>query len=355
MLRQAHRRSARGHRAKMMKSYHMSMGAGMAGLSLRTNETPRAGAGEVLVRVRACSLNYRELSILLLGRYPLPVKPDVIALSDGAGEVVDLGAGVTEFSVGDRVLASIFPHWIDGPFIPGVAAQLGGSLDGMLTEYAALPAQALLPLPAHLSFEEGATLPCAAVTAWNALFGGRALRPGDTVLTLGTGSVSMFAVQLALLAGLRVIATTSSDSKAEKLRHLGVAHVINYRTRPDWSTEVRQATSGAGVQLVVEVGGAGTFAQSLKAVALGGELAFVGTRAEGATWLDPTEIFLAGASIRPVAVGSRAMFAALLNAVAAHKLKPIIAETFDFDRAPAAFDRFVQGECFGKVVIRVNL
>jgi len=203
-----------------MRSYHATSGGGLEGLVLREHDEPVPQPREVLVRVRASSLNFREISVLR-GTYPLPIKPDVVMGADGAGEVVALGPGVTRVRVGDRVAAAMFPRWIDGPIAWEYAPQIGGSLDGMMTEYIALSEDALVRLPDHLSFEEGATLPCAAVTAWNALTGARRLQAGDAVLTLGSGSVSLFALQLARLFGARVIATTSSDIKAERLRALG--------------------------------------------------------------------------------------------------------------------------------------
>jgi NADPH:quinone reductase-like Zn-dependent oxidoreductase len=203
-----------------MKSYHVNLGAGLAGLTVKEHDRPVPGPREVLVRVRASSLNYRELMILR-GNYPLPIRPDVIPLSDGAGSVVVVGSDVTRVKVGDRVAGAIFPHWIDGPFGWEYAAQLGGSLDGMLTECAVLSEEALVHIPDHLSFEEAAALPCAAVTAWNALLGGQVLQAGDSVLTLGSGGVSLFALQFAKLFGARVIATTSSEEKAQRLKALG--------------------------------------------------------------------------------------------------------------------------------------
>ena len=198
----------RKYNEKLSPSY----GGGIDSMVLREHEIPKPGLGEVLVRVRATSLNARELMILR-GDYPLPVKPDVVAVSDGAGEVVGIGEGVTRLKIGDRVAASLFPLWIDGPFSFDVAPQIGGSLDGMLTEYAVLSEPGLVLIPDHLSFEEAATLPCAGVTAWHALTGGRPPVPGDTLLTLGSGGVSLFALQLAKLYGLRVIATTSMMKK----------------------------------------------------------------------------------------------------------------------------------------------
>jgi NADPH:quinone reductase-like Zn-dependent oxidoreductase len=203
-----------------MRSYHATSGGGLEGLVLREHDEPVPQPREVLVRVRASSLNFREISVLR-GTYPLPIKPDVVMGADGAGEVVALGPGVTRVRVGDRVAAAMFPRWIDGPIAWEYAPQIGGSLDGMMTEYIALSEDALVRLPDHLSFEEGATLPCAAVTAWNALTGARRLQAGDAVLTLGSWSVSLFALQLARLFGARVIATTSNDNKAKRLRALG--------------------------------------------------------------------------------------------------------------------------------------
>lgn len=336
-----------------MKSYHLTMGAGLAGLALKHHDEPRPGPHEALVRVRAVSLNFRELSILVQGRYPLPVKPDVVAVSDGAGEVVAVGSGVTRVHVGQRVVASIFPQWLDGPFGLDRAAQLGGSLDGMLTECTVLPEDALLAVPDHLSYEEAATLPCAGVTAWNALTGGLPLRAGDDVLTLGSGGVSLFALQLALLCGARVIATTSSEAKAERLRALGAHEVIDYRASPDWSSEVRRLTGGGGAHRVVEVAGA-TLAQSLKSVRRGGEIAFVGTRAGADTPLDTNLLFAGGAMVRSIAVGSRRHFEEMLRAITLHRLRPVIDRVFDFDESPAAFAYFAEARNFGKVVIRVE-
>ncbi len=262
-----------------MKSYHINLGAGLDGLRLREHDIPSPGPREVLVRVRASSLSFRELMILIQGSYPLPIRPDVIPVSDGAGEVVASGEGVTRARVGDRVESSIFPFWIDGPYARDVSAQLGGSLDGTLTEYALLPEEGVVHIPDHLSFEEAAALPCAGVTAWNALTGSNRLQAGDTVLTLGSGGVSLFALQFAKLFGARVIATTSSDEKAERLKALGADVVINYRTTPDWHIAVRACTEGNGVDQVVEVGGPSTIEQSIKSSKVGGEIALIGSLA----------------------------------------------------------------------------
>src|SRR5215470_4438871 len=252
-----------------MKSYHANSGAGIAGLTVREHDEPRPGPREALIRMRANSLNFRELMVLR-GNYPLPVKPEVVMGSDGAGEIVAVGPGVSRVKVGDRVAAAMFPRWIDGPIEWEYAPQLGGSLDGMLTELVVLSEDAVVRVPEHLSFEEAATLPCAAVTAWNALTGARRLQAGETVLTLGSGSVSLFALQFAKLFGARVIATTSSEEKAARLRAAGADEVINYRTTPAWHLRLRELTGGRGVDQIVETGG-GTLEQSIQAIALNGQ------------------------------------------------------------------------------------
>jgi NADPH:quinone reductase-like Zn-dependent oxidoreductase len=331
-----------------MKSYHASLGSGLAGLTLREHDVPKPGVREVLVRVRANSLNARELSILR-GQYPLPVKPDVVMVSDGAGDVVELGEGVTRAKVGDRVAVTIFPRWFDGPFSWQVASQIGGSLDGMLTEFIAVSEDAVVAIPEHLSYEEAATLPCAAVTAWNALVGAKPLYAGQTVLTLGSGGVSMFALQFAKAFGARVIATTSSAEKADKLRALGADEVINYTTTPDWQIAVRALTGGRGVDQVIEVGG-GTLEKSIRSVAIEGQVAFVG-RLAGAATIDINVLFNAIATLRVVAAGHHAHFVAMNAAITANALRPVIDKVFSFDEVAEAFRYFDAGKYFGKIVI----
>ena len=333
-----------------MKSYHANSGAGLDGLTVKHHDEPRPGTREVLVRVRANSLNYRELSVLR-GKYPLPVKPDVVMGADGAGEIVALGSGVTRVKIGDRVAAAMFPRWIDGPFASESSPQLGGSLDGLMTELIVLSEDAVVQIPDHLSFEEGATLPCAAVTAWNALTGSRRLQAGDTVLTLGSGGVSLFALQFAKVIGARVIATTSSDEKAKRLTSLGADSVINYRTTPDWHLRVRELTAGRGVDQVIDIGG-GTLEKSIKSTAWEGEVEFIGMLESTASTLDIRTLYSAIAKLRVVAAGNRAQFIAMNRAITVAKLKPVIERVFGFDELPAAFRYYESNRPFGKVVIR---
>jgi NADPH:quinone reductase-like Zn-dependent oxidoreductase len=332
-----------------MRSYHVNSGAGIDGLSITQHDDPIPGPGQVLVAVRATSLSFRELMVLR-GDYVLPVKPDVVPVSDGAGEVVAVGPGVSTARVGDRVTATLFPSWQDGPFGVEHLPQRGGSLDGMLTELALVDESALVPIPDHLSYEEAATLPCAAVTAWNALTGGdSSLRPGQTLVTQGSGGVSLFALQFAKALGARVIATTSSPAKATRLAELGADEVIDYQAEPDWPGKVRELTGGRGADRIVDV--AGLLEQSLKAVTTAGHVACVGFVSDTAPPIDPRTLFASGATLRAVAVGSRAQFLAMNRAIEVNRLHPVIDQVFTFDNAPDAYRYYASGKAFGKVVI----
>jgi NADPH:quinone reductase-like Zn-dependent oxidoreductase len=337
---------------RSVRSFHVNSGDGIDGLALRSHEPPpAAGIGEVAVAVHAVSLSYRELQILR-GQYVLPVKPDLIPVSDGAGQVIAVGPGVRRVRPGDRITATLFPQWRDGPLQPSYLPQLGGSLDGMLTELAVLPEHALIPIPEHLSYAEAATLPCAAVTAWNALTGdGPGIQPGHTVLTTGSGGVSLFALQLAKLLGARVIATTGRRDKEERLRALGADEVVNYRDVPDWHTAVRDATGGRGVDRIVDT--AGSLEQSLKSLALNGHVAFVGSVSGQWGPLDPRLLFGVAGTIRAVAVGSYAQSVGLNEFVAAHQLRPVIDRVFPFEEARAAFRYYESTSPFGKVIIEI--
>ncbi len=285
-----------------MKAYEIARGAtGVDGLRRVERPDPVPGRGQVLVRVRATSLNYRDLAVLR-GVYPGPPGGgDLIPLSCGAGEVSGVGGGVTRFKTGDRVAGTFFQGWIDGPPARPHPALGGPPVDGMLAQYVVLHEDGLVAIPDTLSFEEAATLPCAGVTAWNALMvSGRAVKPGDSVLVLGTGGVSIFALQLARAAGARVIVTSSHDEKLEHAKRLGAAGLINYKKTPDWETEVLALTGGRGVDHVVEVGGVGTLAKSFQAGAYGGKIALIGVLAgrEGDTM--PYALMFKGASLHGI-------------------------------------------------------
>jgi NADPH:quinone reductase-like Zn-dependent oxidoreductase len=315
---------------------------------------PRPGANEVLVRWRAQSLNYRDL-VIVQGTYipnlPLPFTP----LSDAAGEVVAVGSGVTAWKSGDRVIGQYIQSWIEGPpTLENTRLSLGAPLPGLLSEYSVLPVDGLVPLPDYLSFEEGATLPIAAVTAWNALFSHGTVAPGSTVLLEGTGGVSVFGLQLAKAAGLRTIITSSSDEKLSRARVLGADETINYRDTPEWSRRVRELTRGAGVDLVLEVGGPATVTEALRSVRFGGRIALIGFLSGSALPLDTMEFIRSLATLHAVRVGSRTMFRDLLHAMEQHRLHPRIDRVYAFGEAPQAFRHLKTGAHFGKIVIRAD-
>lgn len=320
---------------------------------LRLDETdiPQPGPGEVLVRVRACSLNYRD-QIIPLGLYMGGVvQQDTVPLSDGAGEIAAVGEDVSSLKVGDRVAGIFFQNWMDGPPNPGMGVALGAPpAPGMLQEYVVLPEHGVVPLAETLDFTQAACLPCAGVTAWNALMEGpRPVKARDTVLVLGTGGVSLLALQIAKAAGATVIATSSSDEKLERVKALGADHVINYRTTPEWGAEAARL-AGGGVDKVVEVGGAGTLKQSIAAVGFAGEIALIGvlTR-EGDT--NPHGLMFKGASIRGIFVGSKGM-AQLLNAfIDQHGIKPVVDKAFPLENARDAYAYQSSAGLFGKVAI----
>ena len=337
-----------------MKAYRIHELKDMDGLRSEELPTPEPGHGEVRVRVRAVSLNYRDL-LVINGAYsknlPLPMVP----CSDGAGEVEAVGAGVTRWKVGDRVAGCFFAGgWIDGPAREAAGkTAMGGAIDGMLVEEKVLPESAVVAIPKHLSFEEAATLPCAALTAWHALIDSGRVKPGESVLVQGTGGVSLFALQFARMAGARVIATSSSDDKLQRARDLGASDGINYKTTPEWGKAVLGLTGGAGVDHVVEVGGAGTLGQSLRAVKVGGHVAMIGVLT-GAGEAGVTPILMKNVRVQGIYVGSRAMFEDMNRAIALHGTRPVVDRVFPFDQARDAYAHLAGGGHFGKVVIRVG-
>jgi len=323
-------------------------------LTLHEAEVPRPGRGQVLVRMHAASLNYRDLMIATGRSARGALLPDLVPLSDGAGEAVELGPEVTGVAVGDRVAACFMQTWLGGEISPDDAASsLGGAIHGVLAEYRLFDQQGLVKMPEHLSYEDGATLPCAAVTAWNALFHGpRPLTVGQSVLVLGTGGVSVFALQFARAAGARVMATSSSDAKLARAKALGADDGVNYREHPEWQTVVRDLTGGRGVDHVVEVGGPGTLPRSIEAARQGGHLHLIGVLSGGGT-IDPAPMMRRGVLLRGIYVGSRQMFEAMNQAIAVHRIAPVIDRVFEFADAKAAYSHLQAQTHFGKVVIRI--
>lgn len=335
-----------------MGQYVITPGGGVESLALVHKTPPHPGPGQVLVALKAASLNYRDL-LIADGNYPSGAEGSIVPLSDGAGQVVSVGEGCTRFKSGDRVIAIFMQSWTAGSIVDAdLASALGGAIDGVLSEYQLFAESGLVAVPESLSYEQAATLPCAAVTAWNALYGMQPIMAGQTVLTLGTGGVSLFALQFARCSGARVIATSSSDEKLIRARALGAAETINYRTVEDWAGEVRRLTGGRGVDMVIEVGGSGTLAKSIAATARGGSVQMIGVLS--LAQIDPLLILTGGVTVRGLMVGSRNMFEAMNRAIVTNGVKPIIDRIFAFDEAADAYRYLRSAAHFGKVVIRIG-
>jgi NADPH:quinone reductase-like Zn-dependent oxidoreductase len=335
-----------------MRAYEIQPRDGFDALAVVDRPSPALGPSDVRVRVRAVSLNYRDLTI---ARGAKKRKAPVIPASDGAGEVVEVGSAVTRHAVGDRVAAAFFPHWIDGGMSEHAhSAALGGSHDGMLADEVVLPETAWVRIPARLSFDAAAALPCAGVTAYHALFEGHRLRPGETVLVQGTGGVSIFGLQLAKAAGARVIVTSSSAAKRDRALAMGADHVIDYKAQAQWGEAARSFTGGRGVDAVIEVGGPGTFDQSVAALRYGGTMSLLGVLTGTKGEVNTYGIFHKGLHIAGIYVGSVAMFESLVRALEASKIDPVIDRTFGFAETRAAYEYLASGAHFGKVVIRID-
>jgi NADPH:quinone reductase-like Zn-dependent oxidoreductase len=336
-----------------MRSYQILPGDGIDGLQCVDLPARELGNGEVRIRVHAVSLNYRDLMVAK-GEYLVTVDDPIVPCSDGAGEVLETGPGVTCVQVGDRVAASFFPHWHDGPPAPDkVRHGLGGDIDGMLAEQVVLDQDVLVKLPPALSFIDASTLPCAGVTAWNAIFeSSHALRPGDSVLLLGTGGVSILGLQLAHAAGLDAVVTSSSDDKLQRARELGARHTINYRAFPEWQEEVLRMTGG-GAQVVLEVGGQGTVNRSVAAAAMGGSIAIIGGVSGFGGEVNPATLLASARRMVGIYVGSRAMLEKVVRFVATAQVQPVVDRVFGFDQAREAYRYMESGSHFGKVVIAV--
>lgn len=326
---------------------------GIDRLKLVDQPEPVAGDLDVVVKFHAASLNYRDLMVVS-GTYNPKMRLPAVPLSDGAGEVVAVGSGVTKWTVGDRVMPIFAQRWFDGDSSEEkrkTSLGAGAQWQGVLREFGAFHEEGLVAIPSNLSYEEAATLPCAAVTAWNALVRSGNLKAGESVLTLGTGGVSLFAAQFAKLFGARVISTSGSNEKIEKLTSLGITETVNYREREDWDTAVSEIIGKPGVDHVVEVGGAGTLAKSINAVRIGGHVALIGALT-GAAGFNPTTVFMKAIRLQGIFTGSRALFEQMNNAILINKLNPVIDRTFAFDEAREALAYMQSGSHFGKIVIK---
>ena len=334
-----------------MKAWHIVEQTGPDGLRRVEVPCPSPGPHEVLVRVRANSLNYRDLMIAG-GNYGPGIALPLVPLSDGAGEIAAVGEAVTIWKPGDRVAGTFFQRWQSGPIKAEVfSSALGGAMGGMLAEYVALQEDGVIGIPDHMSFEEAATLPCAALTAWQALVTRGGVSADQTVLVLGTGGVSIFGLQIAKMYGAKVIVTSGSDEKLAQARALGGDETVNYRTHPAWDDEVLRLTGGAGVDHVVEVGGHDTFEKSLRALAMNGTVSVIGGVSGFSSSVQLRDILAKNALIRGIFVGNRDMFAAMNRAFERNKLTPVIGRVFAFDEAPDAYRHLESGAHFGKVVI----
>lgn len=337
---------------KEVKVWVLQPQEGLNALTLVEKQKPQPQSGQVLLKMRAASLNYRDL-LTVKGAYSSKQQLPLIPLSDGVGEVIAVGDGVTRVEVGDRVATSFMQTWVAGEFSAEKAkSALGGAIDGILAEYVSLHEDGVVHLPGHLSDVEAATLPCAAVTAWHALVTTGNLKAGDTILIQGTGGVSIFALQFATMMGARVIATSSSDEKLERARQLGMAEGINYKTTPDWEEQVWQLTNRVGVDHVVEVGGAGTLNKSLRAVRMGGHVSLIGVLTGLKSEISTVSILHKNIRVQGIYVGSREMFEAMNRAIALHEMRPVVDRVFPFEQAREALAYMESGVHFGKICLQ---
>lgn len=334
-----------------MQVWELRGGFGIEHLQRRERADPKPGPGEVLLRMRAASLNYRD-TLVVRGGYGPRFKLPLIPVSDGVGEVIEVGDGVAGIAPGARVCPVFFPSWLSGP--PSqerFRISLGGDVDGTLAQGMCLPAAHVVAVPDHLSDAEAAALPCAGVTAWSAVIGQGHVGPSDTVLVQGTGGVALFALQFAKAAGARVIITSSDDGKLERARALGADETINYRQTPDWDRTVKAMTAGEGVDHVLELGGAGTLERSIRCARIGGTLSLIGVLAGAQADMPLPLVVMRNLRLQGVTVGSRDDFVAMVRTIAGHRLQPVVDRVFEFEQAPDAFAYFEQQRHFGKVCI----
>ncbi|KAH9931610.1 NAD-P-binding protein [Epithele typhae] len=337
------------------REYRLPKKEGFHDLTLVESPIPKLKATEVLLKVHAVSLNFRDVAIAK-NIYPMPLKENLVPGSDMAGDIVALGPEVTGWSVGERVSVNFAPDHIFGEASEEtINSIMGGYSDGVLTEYKAVPAHSLVRIPEHLSYEEASTLPCAGVTAYNALFGANPIKGSDIVLVQGTGGVSIFALQIAVASGAVVIATSSSDKKLELVKKLGATHTINYKTTPDWEIEVRKLTNGRGVDHVIEVGGAGTIIKSVQSVRFGGSIDLIGLVAGQAdVSMLPLLILKSGCFVHGIQVGPRVMFEDMNRLISAAKIKPVIDKVFPFEQLKESYEYLWSQQHVGKVVVTMS-
>lgn len=337
-----------------MKAWEITSASGIDALELNDRPTPEPGPGQVRVSVGASSINYRDLSTIRdpeARKLAYPTVPN----SDCAGIIATVGDGVTGIAKGDRVMGCFFQAWQSGGITPtAMGSALGGAIDGVLAEEVVLNETAVVPVPAHLNLEEAATLPCAALTAWHALSAEVPVESGETVLLLGTGGVSVFAQQFCNVLGAKTIVTSSSDEKLARIRELGAAETINYKTDPDWEKTVLDLTNGLGVDRVVEVGGPGTLQKSIAAVRVGGRIQLIGVLTDPGARIMPVDIMRKSITVKGIYVGPAQMFRDMVDCIAEHQLRPVIDQIFDFDDARGAYHAMAKAGHFGKIVIRVG-
>jgi NADPH:quinone reductase-like Zn-dependent oxidoreductase len=334
-----------------MRAIELQSSFGIDSISIVERPDPTVGPGQARLRMKAWSLNYRDL-MLVKGQYNPKLRLPIVPLSDGVGEVIEIGPGVTRVKVGDRVAGIFMQKWLAGELTEAMGkSALGGGGQGMLAEQVVLHEDGLVQVPSHLNDEEAATLPCAAVTAWHALVVEGQVKAGDSVLVQGTGGVSLFALQFAKLLGARVLATSSSNEKLVRVRQLGASDGINYKETPAWEDHVRVLTGSVGVDHVVEVGGAGTLNQSLKAIRTGGRIYLIGVLS-GPGNVNPTPILMKNARVQGIFVGSREMFETMNRAFTLHQLRPIVDRVFPFTEVRAALRHLESGAHFGKIALK---
>jgi NADPH:quinone reductase-like Zn-dependent oxidoreductase len=334
-----------------MKIVRLKAPASISDLQLREEEPPVPKPGEVLVRIRACSLNAHDDFVV---RGVIPTADGRVPLSDGAGEVLALGEGVTELKVGDAVVSTFWPYWLAGDMTAGVRRDIPGeTVDGYAREYACMPAHAFTKAPPGYTHAQAATLPCAGLTAWRGLVVRGNVKPGDTVLIMGSSAVSLFALQFAKAAGARVIATSSSEEKLAKLQRLGADDLINYKSTPNWGEKAKTLTDGRGVDQVIEVGGPATFAQSMAACKLGGHIALIGVLSGFAGDVLMPALFSAQLRVSGISIGSRADQEDMIRAICVNRLKPVIDRSFRLEAIAAAFEYYQAQSHFGKISLEI--